>query len=266
MTKCLALLLCLFVLPALAQEDIHVGVELQPYQPYSDVENGEYRGYARDLLDAFAAEYGYRFMKRHSYDPAALASMFRKLSSEGGLMSSHPGSEARAGRIDAMINLRHPLAVLASRPEDEEARLLREEAGPAADGETSEVTLAVSTVIFALGETIWSPTAPALINSIAPDHLRGRYNSAQSLTWSLGATLAPLASGALIGAGRGVTWALLIAVGCFAAAAFAQTLRPMLTPSDWQAIALTLRVAGLTTLLLLVNCFQRDSRLAQVNA
>mgnify|MGYP006207779997 CR=1 FL=1 len=62
MTKCLALLLCLFVLPALAQEDIHVGVELQPYPPYSNVENGEYRGYARELLDAFAAEYGYRFI------------------------------------------------------------------------------------------------------------------------------------------------------------------------------------------------------------
>jgi len=62
MTKCFALLLCLFVLPALAQEEIHVGVELQPYQPYSDVENGEYRGYARDLLDAFAAEHGYRFV------------------------------------------------------------------------------------------------------------------------------------------------------------------------------------------------------------
>ena len=94
------------------------------------------------------------------------------------------------------------------------------------------IVLLASTVIFALGETIWSPTAPALINSIAPDHLRGRYNSAQSLTWSLGATLAPLASGALIGAGRGVTWAMLIAVGCFAAAAFAQTLRPMLTPAE----------------------------------
>lgn len=92
--------------------------------------------------------------------------------------------------------------------------------------------LLASTVIFALGETVWSPTAPALINAIAPDHLRGRYNSAQSLTWSLGATLAPLASGALIGAGRGVTWALLIAVGCLAAAAFAQTLRPMLTASE----------------------------------
>lgn len=48
-------------------------------------------------------DYGYQFMKRHSYDTAALASMFRKLSSAGGLMSSHPGSEARAARIDGMI-------------------------------------------------------------------------------------------------------------------------------------------------------------------
>ncbi|ALN17124.1 substrate-binding periplasmic protein [Ectopseudomonas mendocina] len=58
----LLLSLCLFVLPAVAQEEIRIGVELQPYQPYSDVEDGEYRGYARDLLDAFAAESGYRFV------------------------------------------------------------------------------------------------------------------------------------------------------------------------------------------------------------
>ncbi|MDV3468844.1 M48 family metallopeptidase [Stenotrophomonas sp. C3(2023)] len=53
--------------------------------------------------ESAADEYGYGFMKRHNYDPKALASMFRKLSSEGGLMSSHPGSEARAARIDSMI-------------------------------------------------------------------------------------------------------------------------------------------------------------------
>ncbi|SDP95947.1 substrate-binding periplasmic protein [Ectopseudomonas guguanensis] len=58
----LLLSLCLFVLPAVAQEEIRVGVELQPYQPYSDVQGGEYRGYARELLDAFAAEYGYQFV------------------------------------------------------------------------------------------------------------------------------------------------------------------------------------------------------------
>jgi MFS family permease len=92
--------------------------------------------------------------------------------------------------------------------------------------------LMVSTVVFALGETLWSPTAPALINAIAPDHLRGRYNSAQSLTWSLGASLAPVLSGLLIGAGRGVVWAVIVGLGCIGAAAFAQTLRPLLTPEE----------------------------------
>jgi len=94
------------------------------------------------------------------------------------------------------------------------------------------VVLLLSTVIFALGETVWSPTAPALVNAISPDHLRGRYNSAQSLTWNLGAMMAPLLSGALIGAGRGVLWSVLIGVGCLAAALYAQTLRPMLTAAE----------------------------------
>jgi polar amino acid transport system substrate-binding protein len=41
--------------------DFRVGVELQPYQPFYSVEDGEYQGYARDLLDAFAANQGHRF-------------------------------------------------------------------------------------------------------------------------------------------------------------------------------------------------------------
>lgn len=53
--------------------------------------------------ESAADEYGYRFMRRHQYAPTAMVSMFRKLSSEGGLMSSHPGSEARASRIEKLI-------------------------------------------------------------------------------------------------------------------------------------------------------------------
>ncbi|KAF1709817.1 peptidase M48 [Pseudoxanthomonas kalamensis DSM 18571] len=53
--------------------------------------------------ESAADEYGYRFMVRHQYDPNAMVSMFRKLSSDGGLMSSHPGSEARASKIETLI-------------------------------------------------------------------------------------------------------------------------------------------------------------------
>lgn len=94
------------------------------------------------------------------------------------------------------------------------------------------IMLLVSTAVFAIGETVWSPTAPALVNAFAPDHLRGRYNSAQSLTWNLGTMVAPLASGLLIGAGLGALWAVIVGIGCILAGLAAQTLRRMLTPAE----------------------------------
>lgn len=87
-------------------------------------------------------------------------------------------------------------------------------------------------VVFALGETVWSATVPALVNAIAPEHMRGRYNSAQTLTWSLGATIGPGLAGAMIGAGRGMTWAALVGVGCLSFALIAQALRRGLTPAQ----------------------------------
>ena len=45
-------------------ETFTVGVELQPYMPYSDVQDGQYLGYGRDLLDAFAAHQGHVFVYR----------------------------------------------------------------------------------------------------------------------------------------------------------------------------------------------------------
>ncbi len=94
------------------------------------------------------------------------------------------------------------------------------------------VVLLASTAVFALGESVWSPTAPALVNAIAPDHLRGRYNSAQTLTWSVSAALAPVLSGLLIGAGRGALWAALVGLGCLAAGTYAQTLRNVVSAEE----------------------------------
>jgi MFS family permease len=55
----------------------------------------------------------------------------------------------------------------------------------------SVVSLCASMVIFALGETMLSPVGPALVNEIAPEHLRGRYNAAAGLAWGVSGTLAP---------------------------------------------------------------------------
>jgi MFS family permease len=53
-------------------------------------------------------------------------------------------------------------------------------------------SLCASQVIFALGEAMLSSTGPAIVNEIAPEHLRGRYNAANGLTWGLSAMVAPL--------------------------------------------------------------------------
>jgi putative metalloprotease len=54
-----------------------------------------------------ADDYGFQFMLKHGHDPHAMVTMFRKLpSKKGGLLASHPGSGARAKRIEGLIRKR----------------------------------------------------------------------------------------------------------------------------------------------------------------
>jgi MFS family permease len=52
-------------------------------------------------------------------------------------------------------------------------------------------SLCFAMIVFAVGETMLSPVGPALVNDIAPEHLRGRYNAAQGLTWGVSGSVAP---------------------------------------------------------------------------
>jgi len=61
-------------------------------------------------------------------------------------------------------------------------------------------------IVFAVGEMIWSPLAPAIVNQLAPDNLRGRYNSAGAAGWQIGAVFGPVIAGALIGNGLAWYW------------------------------------------------------------
>lgn len=64
MKALLSIVLCFSLLGAAQQaaaERFRVGVEHQPYPPYYSLQDGEYRGYARELLDAFAADQGHQF-------------------------------------------------------------------------------------------------------------------------------------------------------------------------------------------------------------
>ncbi|GAA2491191.1 MFS transporter [Winogradskya humida] len=79
--------------------------------------------------------------------------------------------------------------------------------------------------VFAVGETLLSPTLPALVNDLAPDELRGRYNAALALSQQSGPVLAPLLGGLALGRGLGVPYVLLLAAVCLATAALASTIR-----------------------------------------
>jgi MFS family permease len=61
-------------------------------------------------------------------------------------------------------------------------------------------------IVFAVGEMLWSPLAPAIVNQMAPDHLRGRYNSANAAAYQIAAIFGPVIAGALIGHGLAWYW------------------------------------------------------------
>jgi MFS family permease len=58
-------------------------------------------------------------------------------------------------------------------------------------------------VLFACAEMLHSPTIPAIVNDLAPDELRGRYNSAGALSWQTARILGATTSGQLLGLGLG---------------------------------------------------------------
>ena len=79
--------------------------------------------------------------------------------------------------------------------------------------------------IFAFGEMVWSPILPAIVNQLAPDHLRGRYNSASTNTWQIGMIMGPACAGVLLGAGLWALWISLLFGGLLLVAFFALRLK-----------------------------------------
>jgi MFS family permease len=94
------------------------------------------------------------------------------------------------------------------------------------------VIITLGVAVFAVGETIWSPLAPSLINELAAPHLRGRYNAVGGLVWSVAGAIGPAFAGALLGAGLGVLWALIVAGGALLAGFVLLSLRRLLTPAE----------------------------------
>ena len=75
------------------------------------------------------------------------------------------------------------------------------------------IAVALSQVIFAFGEMIWSPTAPAILNEISPDHLRGRANALNALLWGISGVLGPSMAGLMLGNEFAMQWVAVMAIG-----------------------------------------------------
>lgn len=92
--------------------------------------------------------------------------------------------------------------------------------------------MSLGMTVFALGETLWSPVAPALLNDLAPEHLRGRYNSFQSILWGVSGALGPILTGLFLQRDAAREWTFGLAAGCLVAAVLSLRLRGRLSPTQ----------------------------------
>ncbi len=105
-------------------------------------------------------------------------------------------------------------------------------ASDAVDGWTAIAFVVVGLGLFGLGETIWAPVAPAIINDLATEELRGRYNALQGMTWTVAMIVGPALAGLLIGNGLAHIWVLCTVGGTAVSALLFLGLRRHLTPAQ----------------------------------
>jgi len=99
----------------------------------------------------------------------------------------------------------------------------------AVDGWVAVMLVVVGLGMFGLGETLWAPVAPAIINDLAAEELRGRYNALQGMTWTVAMIIGPALSGMLIGNDLAHLWVAFTVGGTAVAALLFLDLRRHLT-------------------------------------
>jgi MFS family permease len=75
-------------------------------------------------------------------------------------------------------------------------------AGWLGGGVAALVGFSLAMVLLALGETAVPPTLPPLVNELASDELRGRYNGVATLAWTTGFVVGPAVAGLVLAAGQ----------------------------------------------------------------
>ncbi len=81
--------------------------------------------------------------------------------------------------------------------------------------------LVFALAVFGFSETLLSPSVSPMVNDLAPDDLRGRYNALYNLSWQAGLVIGPLIAGWALGQGWGAAYFATLVAGCGAAALLA---------------------------------------------
>ena len=86
-------------------------------------------------------------------------------------------------------------------------------------------------VFFGIGETMLNPTMPAIVNDLASDHTRGRYNATTALAFQLGAIAAPVSAGLMLDHGLGGAFIGTLLAGLAVMVVLTRQLERRLSPS-----------------------------------
>ena len=99
----LAMLVLYPCLPLYAENaELVIGVEDISYLPYYSVDNGEYHGYSRELLDAFAKDSGYHV----TYQPLPVERLFRSLFN-GSIDCKYPDNQKWRADLKANVDIHY---------------------------------------------------------------------------------------------------------------------------------------------------------------
>jgi MFS family permease len=87
-------------------------------------------------------------------------------------------------------------------------------AGQLGGGPAALVVFSLAMALLALGETLVPPTLPPLVNELATEELRGRYNGVSTLAWTTGFIVGPAVAGVVLAVGQPEALFLGLSAGC----------------------------------------------------
>jgi MFS family permease len=92
--------------------------------------------------------------------------------------------------------------------------------------------LALTVLIWTLGEIIYAPVASAYVADIAPEHMRGRYQGAWGLTWGLAYVFAPALGAAIFAWSADGLWLICGVLGVASALLLLAARPPRIDPAS----------------------------------